>query len=46
MVNQLHLSNPNSQDVYERQYQHTLFDWETAEATKVPKATKKTLERG
>ena len=46
IVNQLHLNNPNSQDVYARQYQRTLFDCDAVEVMKVPEATKKTLERG
>ena len=46
MVNQLHLNNPNGREAYARQYQRTLLDWDAAEVTKVPEATKKTLERG
>ena len=46
MANQLHLNNSDGQEAYARQYQTTLFDWDATEATKVPEATKKTLERG
>ena len=45
IANKLHLNNPDGQEAYARQYQRTLFDWDATEATKVPEATKKNLER-
>ena len=46
MVNKLHLVNPDIQEVYARQYQCTLFDWNAAEVMKALETRKKTLEKG
>ena len=45
ITNQLHLKSAKGREVHPRQYQHTLFDWDAAEAMKVQEANKKTLEQ-
>ena len=45
MTNLLHLNSAEGREAYTRQYQCTLFDWDTAEAKKLPEIDKMTLER-
>ena len=44
ITNQLHLNSAGGREAYAKQYQHTLFEWDAAGATKVRKAEEKTLE--
>ena len=44
VTNQLHLNHTEGREAYARQYQCTLFEWDTAETIKVQEANEKILE--